>query len=82
MKNPENKKLIIVSNIEAGLNNEFNIIYANMISSLAIAESNLVRVGKESAMPHFIACVKELERIFKFRFETYEDENVNDLKNN
>ena len=40
-----------------------------ILVQLAIAESNLVRAGKDSALPHFIAIVKELERIYGFKFE-------------
>lgn len=37
--------------------------YVSALSNLAIAESNLVRAGKGSALPHFIAIVKEIELI-------------------
>ena len=77
MKNPDNKPL----RIRVANNDIENLIsldpdrcyedlrsYAQVLSNLAIAESNLVRAGKDSAMPHFIAIVKELERIFNFTF--------------
>jgi hypothetical protein len=43
-----------------------------MLSNLAIAESNLAKTGKDSAMTHFIAIVKELERVYGFEFRTIE----------
>lgn len=45
--------------------NEYGIV----LSNLAIAEASLVKAGKDSAMPHFLAIVKELERIYGFTFE-------------
>ena len=48
--------------------------YSEMLSALAIAESNLVRAGKDSALPHFIAIVKELEKVWGFRFEVMEEQ--------
>jgi hypothetical protein len=47
--------------------------YGLMLSNLAIAESNLVKAGKDSALQHFIAIVKELERIYGFTFELLEE---------
>jgi len=44
-----------------------------MLAQLAVAQSNLVKAGKDSAMPHFIAIVKELERIYGFTFEQVDD---------
>jgi hypothetical protein len=69
MKNPENKPLRIVythNDKAARLQQEYCVV----LSNLAIAESNLVRGGKESAMPHFIAIVKELEKVYGFEFRT------------
>lgn len=70
MKNPDGKPLRIVSTSDNGGNvyagKEY---YAVVLSNLAIAQSNLVKQGKDSAMPHFIAIVKELERVYGFRFE-------------
>jgi hypothetical protein len=48
-------------------------IYPLILSNLAIAESNLVKAGKDSALPHFIAIVKELEQYYGFKFEVIED---------
>lgn len=45
-----------------------------VLSNLAIAEALLVRAGKDSAMPHFIALVKEIERYYGFEFEVIDDE--------
>lgn len=62
MMNPEGKPLRMVPpHIEAQN-------YGIMLSNLAIAESNLVRAGDKSARTHFIAIVKELERIYGFEF--------------
>ncbi len=67
-KNPTNKPLRISLSPHAGGN------YALVLSHLAIAESNLVLAGKDSAMPHFIAIVKELERLYEFKFEQIPDD--------
>ena len=73
MKNPELKPLRIVMSgttaREQGYDTEGLRSYCLMLSNLAIAESNLVRAGKDSALPHFIAIVKELERLYGFKFE-------------
>lgn len=69
-KNPENKQLRIVTNRSSySVNTD---IYIAALSNLVVAEATLVRAGKDSAMPHFIAIVKELERLCGFRFETME----------
>lgn len=66
MKNPEGRPLRIRwLGLQVG---DHTLIQA--LSNLAIAESNLVRAGKDSALPHFIAIVKELEKLMGFRFET------------
>lgn len=69
-KNPDNKPLRIKRD---GVFSAYDERYALILSNLAIAESNLVRAGKDSAMPHFIAIVKELEKLFGFRFEIIEE---------
>lgn len=78
MKNPESKPLRIVSKQETAKEDSYIAPawhsqkicdYALMLSNLAIAESNLVMAGKDSALPHFIAIVKELERVYGFKFE-------------
>jgi hypothetical protein len=70
MKNPDNKPLRIVT---GGINTSdpqtWTLNYGIMLSNLAIAESNLIKAGKDSAMPHFLAIVKELEKIYNFKFE-------------
>jgi hypothetical protein len=43
--------------------------YAHMLGQLAIAQSNLIRAKKDSGLSHFIAIVKELERLYGFKFE-------------
>jgi len=73
MKNPKNKPLRIVTST-----NHFRSHYREygiVLSNLAIAESNLVKAGKDSAMPHFIALVKEIEKHFGFTFEQIEEDN-------
>lgn len=72
MKNPEGKPVKIIHDSDKINGTEF----ANVLVGLAIAESNLVRAGKDSVMPHFIAIVKEIERLYKFHFEVIEDERV------
>lgn len=73
-KNPDNKPLRIISKMSpadryaTGHRN-----YPVVLAQLAIAQSNLVRAGKDSAMPHFIAIVKEIERYYGIRFEQYEE---------
>lgn len=48
--------------------------YGLVLSNLAIAEATLVKAGKQSALPHFIAIVKELEELYNFRFEALDPE--------
>jgi len=76
MKNPENKPLRIVDR-DVTLNRYIGgCEYRQMLNAMLIAESNLVRAGKESAMPHFLAIVKEMEEIFRFKFEVVEERRV------
>lgn len=72
MKNPDNKPLRIVRLAV----DRYPETYPQMLSLLAIAQSNLVKAGKDSAMPHFIAIVKELESLYAFRFEIMEEPNA------
>ena len=65
-KNPENKPLRIR---RTALPGERPSDYGQMLCQLALAESSLVAVGKDSAMPHFLAIVKELESYYGFTFE-------------
>lgn len=84
MKNPEGKALRLRRNgWYSGVSPEFDTRlerqeflrnYGLVLSNLAIAESNLVKAGKDSALTHFIAIVKELENLYGFNFETMEDE--------
>lgn len=71
MKNPEGKRLKIFDRFRqrSQVSDE---IYAVVLSNLAIAESNLVKAGKDSAMPHFLAIVKDLERVCEFEFKIAE----------
>lgn len=76
MKNPDNKPLTLKPystywTVTAPLSKDAAAI---VLSNLAIAESNLVRAGKDSALPHFIAIVKELEGRLGLRFEFLEEE--------
>lgn len=77
MKNPDNKPLrIVLGNNQprfAGWDGDGVKNYVLILSNLAIAQSNLVRAGKDSAMPHFIAIIKEIERAYDFKFEIYEE---------
>lgn len=87
MKNPDNNPLRIVSpDFSCGANPYYNKAvvqnhreYCNMLGQLAIAESNLVKAGKNSALPHFIAIVKELEEQFGFKFEQMEDDGLQNI---
>lgn len=80
-KNPDNKPLKIqklspsdnLLDLDEGSTFTYLVEYGKMLSNLAIAESNLVTAGKDSAMPHFLAIVKELERIYEFKFVIDED---------
>lgn len=73
-KNPENKPLRIVHDNQP-IDHDVGHVghYAVTLSNLAIAEAQLIRAGKDSAMPHFIAIVKEIERFYGFRFEQSDD---------
>jgi hypothetical protein len=73
MKNPESKPLRIKwkrHRPSAGDDQQ-----ALVLATLAVAESNLVRAGKDSALPHFIALVKAIEEIYDFTFEKLEEPN-------
>lgn len=70
-KNPDNKPLRIRKTSLVG---ERPVDYGMMLVRLAVAQSNLVRAGKDSAMPHFLAIVKELERVYGFTFEIMDEE--------
>ena len=71
-KNPENKPLEI-KRIKSTYFQMDPKTYIMALSNLAIAESNLVRAGKDSAMPHFIAIVKEIEKVGQFKFQIMKD---------
>lgn len=73
MKNPDSKPLRISNAyaMERPARDDYG--YGIALSNLAVAQSNLVRAGKDSAMPHFIAIVKELERLYGFKFEIHEE---------
>lgn len=47
--------------------------YGLVLSNLAVAQSNLVKAGKDSALPHFIAIVKELEELYGFSFDIHDE---------
>lgn len=73
MKNPDSKSLRIVDAQAMHRPKSHADSYGIMLSNLAIAQSNLVRAGKDSAMPHFIAIIKEIEDLYGFKFEIYEE---------
>lgn len=70
-KNPDNKPLRIR---QTSLTGTRPADYGFMLVHLAVAQSNLVKAGKDSAMPHFIAIVKELERHYGFTFEILDED--------
>ena len=76
MKNPDSKPLRIVRVERDPISYNLADSYGIMLSNLAIAQSNLMRAGKDSAQPHFIAIIKELERLYGFKFEIIEDANT------
>lgn len=65
-KNPENKPLRIVA--AGGGLMDMHYGYTEILGQMLIAQAILAK-SKSSAMPHFIAIVKELERLYGFRFE-------------
>jgi hypothetical protein len=71
VKNPECKPLRIVHEDSGIVDHRHE--YGRMLGQLAVAEATLVAAGKDSALPHFIAVVKELERVYEFRFEVMEE---------
>jgi len=76
-KNPDNRPLRIVrEDTPAGQTPLTDSVYARDLATLALAQATLVKAGKDSAMPHFIACVKELERLYRFRFEQIQEPEV------
>lgn len=68
-KNPNNRPLRIVR----GDKKIDEAEYQRMLIQLAVAQSNLVKAKKDSAMPHFIAIVKEIEKYYNFTFEQIDD---------
>ncbi len=77
MKNPENKHLRIQSTLDIHHDENKKRGFSHVsvdaeliaLSNLAVAEATLVRAGKGSALPHFIAIVKRIEDICGFTFE-------------
>ena len=65
MKNAENRPIRIVRDNITG----DDVEYGRMLQNLAIAEAMMVKAGKQSGLNHFIAVVKEIERMYKFHFE-------------
>jgi hypothetical protein len=70
-KNPKNKPLKIVKD-KGGLC--VDLSYIKSLDNMLLCQAMLVKAGKSSALPHFIAIVKELERVHGFRFEILEEE--------
>jgi hypothetical protein len=52
-----------------------SVSYEQMLGNLLIAEAILAKKGN-SAMQHFIAVVKELERLYGFSFEMVDREQL------
>lgn len=52
--------------------------YASMLVEMMKVQAMLVKQGKDSAMPHLIAIVKELEELFGFKFEVLEGQDGQD----
>jgi len=75
MKNPDNKpiKLVWKENTHwRRLTSPCDKV--DLLLGLAHLEVKLVRAGKNSAMPHFIAIIKELETICGFKFEQLDEQ--------
>jgi len=76
-KNPDNKPLRIVKRQSDGTPSTTyrlqDVIVLDALVGLAQAEAMLIKAGKSSALPHFIAIVKEIENLCGFRFEIDED---------
>lgn len=67
-KNPDNKPLrIVYTDDKAQHRARVNPDFSYALSQLAVAQAILAR-HKSSAMPHFIAIVKELENIHGFNY--------------
>lgn len=47
--------------------------YGRMLQNLAIAEATCMKTNSK-ALPHFIAIVKEIEKLYGFTFQTYEED--------
>lgn len=73
MKNPKNKPLRIVRD-KPYKSRDCDDTYLQVLAMLAVAESNLVKAGKDSAMPHFLAIVKEIEDCYNIKFEQMPDD--------
>jgi hypothetical protein len=70
MKNPNNNPLRIRYNSnQISTRRRNSNTYPITLAILALAQSNLVRQGKDSGMTHFIAIIKELEDYFGITFE-------------
>jgi hypothetical protein len=54
--------------------------YSDMLCKLAIAEASMIK-SNSKALDHFIAIVKELERIYGFKFEEYKEPTKEPHKN-
>lgn len=68
-KNPENKHLRIVRDtLAANKTRRHDPSYPLVLAQLAVAQASLAK-HKDSAMPHFIALVKEIENWYGIKFE-------------
>lgn len=77
-KNPENKPLKIVwdksKSALSGMGTKTVEAYIRSLDAMLVAQATLVKAGKSSALPHFLATVKELEHLHGFHFEILEDQ--------
>ncbi len=74
-KNPDSKPLKIVRVGEPAVQQgDIEIGYIEAIKKIMECEARLIQGGKSSGLTHFIACIKELERLYGFRFEELDDE--------
>lgn len=68
----DRKKLkIVIKDMEDPRWDTASLAYLDTLNAMLIAESNLIKAGKDSALPHFIAIVKELEKLHNFEFQEY-----------
>ncbi len=72
MKNPEGKPLELVAAAHAR-ETVGDETYAIVLSNLAVANAMLWHKGQDAGKTHYIAIVKELERLCGFSFRIMEE---------